>query len=156
MIRIDIPGFRNLSIEHLVLDFDGTLARNGRLLPGIHDRFWSLDQQLKIHVLTGDTFGAAREALNGLPVNLTVIDAEGQARAKLAYVRTLGLDHVVAIGNGGNDHLMLKAAALSMTVSGSEGTAVEALLASQIYFPAIHDALDTLECTLRLVATLRK
>ena len=34
MLRTDIPGFGSLRIEHLVLDYNGTLALDGRMLPG--------------------------------------------------------------------------------------------------------------------------
>ena len=35
MIAVDIPGLRELSLEHLVLDYNGTLAEDGNLLPGV-------------------------------------------------------------------------------------------------------------------------
>ena len=155
MIKIDIPGFSSLSLEHLVLDFNGTLAVNGKLLPGIHERLRVLATQLKIHVLTADTFGHAQEALAGLPVVLKVLDANGQAEAKRAFVQALAPAHVAAIGNGRNDRLMLKASALGMAVSAVEGAAVETLLAAHMFIPSIHDALDSLDSPLRLIATLR-
>lgn len=34
MVEIDIPGFRTLRLEHLVLDVNGTLALAGGLLAG--------------------------------------------------------------------------------------------------------------------------
>ena len=155
MIKIAIPGFGNLSLEHLVLDFNGTLAVNGKLLPGIHERLRVLAHQVQVHVLTADTFGHAKEALEGLPVTLQVLEREGQAKAKEAYVRALAPAQVVAIGNGRNDRLMLKASALGMAVSAIEGAAVETLHAAHVYIPSIHDALDSLDSPLRLIATLR-
>ena len=35
MIAVDIPGYRELRLEHLVLDYNGTLAEDGKLLPGV-------------------------------------------------------------------------------------------------------------------------
>ena len=35
MIAVDIPGLRELRLEHLVLDYNGTLAEDGKLLPGV-------------------------------------------------------------------------------------------------------------------------
>lgn len=155
MIRIDIPGFENLSLEHLVLDFNGTLAVDGKLMPGVHERLCSLATQLKLHVLTADTFGHVREALQKLPVALAVLEPQRQAEAKRDYLRALAPGQVVAIGNGRNDRLMLQAAALSMAVSSLEGTAVEALLAAHLYLPTVHEALDALESPQRLIASLR-
>jgi hypothetical protein len=35
MLKIDIPGFGALELEHLVCDFTGTLSVDGRLLSGV-------------------------------------------------------------------------------------------------------------------------
>src|SRR5208282_1567422 len=122
MLRIAIPGFKNLELEHLVLDFNGTLAVDGRLMAGVFERLQALSADLKIHVVTADSFGHAKEALEGLAAGLTVLPLERQAEAKLAYVEQLGPERVAAVGNGRNDRLMLRAAALGMAVSGLEGT----------------------------------
>jgi soluble P-type ATPase len=155
MLNLAIPGFKTLSLEHLVLDYNGTLAVDGRMLSGVYDRLHKLASVMRIHVVTADTFGRAREELGGLPAELAVLGPGSQAEAKLAYVRKLGAERVVAIGNGRNDRLMLGAAALSIAVSSLEGTAVEALTAAHLYLPSVHEALDLLERSLRLTATLR-
>ena len=71
MIRIDIPGGTRLLLEHLVLDFNGTLACDGELLPGVRQRLQPLSESIRIHVVTADTFGRAREQLAGLPCQLS-------------------------------------------------------------------------------------
>ena len=38
MIEVMVPEHESLSIEHLVLDYNGTLACDGRLLPGVRER----------------------------------------------------------------------------------------------------------------------
>jgi len=154
MLNLDIPGFKTLSLEHLMLDYNGTLAVDGRMMVGVFDRLLELSRILKLHVVTADTFGKAREALEGLDVELTILGPGAQAEAKLAYLQALGPEQVVAIGNGRNDRRMLEAAALSMAVSSLEGTAVEALMAAHVYLPSVHEALDLLEKPLRLVSTL--
>lgn len=60
MIDISIPGFGDLSLAHLVLDYNGTLAADGRLLTGVAPRLARLVQELQVHVLTADTFGGVR------------------------------------------------------------------------------------------------
>ena len=67
MIAVDIPGLRELRLEHLVLDYDGTLAEDGNLLPGVAAALKALAQVLQIHVVTADTFGSAAEQLAGIP-----------------------------------------------------------------------------------------
>lgn len=155
MLSVAIPGFKNLALQHLVLDFNGTLAVDGKLMPGVFERLHALTAQVRIQVVTADTFGHAKEGLEGLQAALTVLGPGDQAEAKRALVEELGPDRVVAIGNGRNDRLMLQTAALGMAVSSQEGTAVEALMAADLYVPSIHEALDLLNSPLRLIATLR-
>ena len=134
MISVDIPGFGALELAHLVLDYNGTLALDGRLLPGVADALLDLAPSLRIHVVTADTFGLAKAELAGLPVGLLVIGVEGQAEAKLRYVSGLGANTVVAIGNGRNDHEIASADLISL---------------------GILDALGLLRHPTRVVATLR-
>jgi soluble P-type ATPase len=62
----------------------------------------------------------------------------------------------VAIGQGANDSLMLKEAALSICVISAEGLSTEALLAADLVMPDINTALELFEKPLRLIASLRK
>ena len=59
------------------------------------------------------------------------------------------------MGNGRNDALMLKEAALGIAVIQEEGGAVETLLAADIVTHSVLVALDLLLNPLRLTATLR-
>lgn len=155
MIRIAIPGYRTLELEHLVLDYNGTLACDGVLIDGVKDRLAQLARELHIHVVTADTFGKARAALAGLPCELLVLPEEDQAAGKLRYAKKLGCERTVCIGNGRNDRLMLEAAALRIAVMQTEGAASESITAAHVVCLNILDALDLLSKPLRLVATLR-
>ena len=155
MLDIRLPGLRLLRREHLVLDFNGTLARDGMLLDGVRQRLDRLSKEVRIHVLTGDTFGRAREQLAGVPCDLTVLATEGQSAAKRAYVEKIGPAVTICIGNGRNDRSMLEAAALGIVVMQEEGAAVAALQAADVAVAQVTDALDLLLNPLRLVATLR-
>jgi P-type E1-E2 ATPase len=155
MLEIDIPGYRTLRLEHLILDYNGTLACDGELLDGVSDRLAALADRLQIHILTGDTFGKARAGLIGIPCELLVLPVEGQDQLKLEYIRRLGSDTTVCVGNGRNDRLMLAEAGLGIAVVQAEGAAVQTVLAAAILLPDILAALDLLLHPLRLVATLR-
>ena len=155
MITADIPGFGELRLEHLVLDYNGTLARDGALDPGIAETLTRLSRSLRLHVVTADTFGKARDELARLPLEVVVLQGAQQADAKAAFVRRLGAAAVVAIGNGRNDRKMLREAALGIAVGGPEGCAVETLRAATIVTTAVEDALTLLERPRRLLATLR-
>jgi len=155
VLTIAVPGFKTLEIEHLVLDYNGTLACDGALIEGVAERLLTLAGSLALHVVTADTFGKARAALEGLPCALVILDADNQDSAKLAYVEQLGRERTVCIGNGRNDRAMLKAAALGIAVVQVEGVAAETLTVADVVCPSILDALDLLANPLRLTATLR-
>lgn len=154
-MEISIPGFGDLSLAHLVLDYNGTLAADGRLLPGVAPRLARLAQELQVHVLTADTFGGVRQELADLPVTVTVIPRGEEAQTKAEFVRALGAKHTAAIGNGRNDALMLTEAALGVAVVQQEGAALAALTAADVVAPDILNALDLFLHPARLIATLR-
>ena len=77
MLTINIPGFRILALKHLVLDFNGTLACNGEVLPCVAERLVALAGRLVVHVETGDTFGNAAEALKDLPCQVELLPEAG-------------------------------------------------------------------------------
>ena len=155
MIDVDIPGFGRLALTELVCDFNGTLALDGRLLDEARALLPDVAKVVNIRVVTGDTFGSAREELHGCPCQVTLLEARNQAAAKAMLVAQLGADRTVAIGNGRNDRLMLKAAALGIGVAGDEGIAGEAVQACDIVTRRIAEALELLLEPRRLIATLR-
>ncbi len=155
MMSIDIPGFRKLELHHLVSDYNGTLAVDGQLLPGVAEALSAIAHHIDIHVITADTFGLAASQLNGLPVSLTVAPIENQAETKLDFVSRLGASSTIAIGNGRNDRKMLEAAALGIALIQQEGGSVASLLVADIVCTSIHDALALLRNPKRMTATLR-
>jgi len=155
MIDIHIPGYADLSIEHLVLDYNGTLAVAGVLIAGVEQALNELAQQLTIHVVTADTFGHAREELKNVDTKLTVLGANSQAEAKRDYVLALGKENVVSIGNGRNDRLMLESSALGIALIQAEGASSATCQVADVVCLSILDALALLQEPKRLIATLR-
>jgi soluble P-type ATPase len=155
MIRVDIPGFGLLELEHLVVDFNGTMAADGTCAPGIDRLLSGLAAQAQVHVLTADTFGTCRQALKDLPVTVSVLQHTPEDEAKLDYVETLGPACCAAIGNGRNDRLMLQACALGIAVIGPEGAALDALTAADVVVSDSRAAFELLVRPVRLTATLR-
>jgi len=155
MLIVAIPGFGNFELRYLVLDFNGTIACDGGLLPGVSDRIIAISLHLDVHVLTADTFGTCARAVDVLPVKVAIIDEHPEDAAKRSYVRMLGAGSCACIGNGANDQLMLEACALGIAVLGPECTAAKAVAAADIVAPGICEALDLLLNPLRLRATLR-
>lgn len=155
MISLTIPDFGDLKLTHVVTDYNGTLAVDGLLIEGVARVLRALAPRIEIHVVTADTFGLAKAQLADLPVTLTILPADHQADGKLAYIRQLGSDHVVAIGNGRNDRKMLEHAALGIALIQSEGAAAENLQSADVVCGSILDALELLRQPKRLIATLR-
>ncbi len=155
MIELDIPGRDRLTLRHLVLDVNGTLAFDGRLLDGVTERLEALHPKLEVHLLTADTHGRQAEIDRILNRKAVRVQAGREKEHKAEYVHSLGASTVVAIGQGANDAEMLKAAALGICVLSPEGTAVEALLAADIVVASIFDAFGLLENPARLKASLR-
>jgi soluble P-type ATPase len=149
-MELAIPGFGTLRLEHLVLDYNGTLALDGRPLPGVKTRLKRLARLLRIHVVTADTFGKARAGLGGVDCRLEILQGGREDRFKASYVRRLGRQRVACIGNGRNDRLMLRVAALGIVVLQAEGASAADLLA-----PSVTDALDVFLQPRRLLASLR-
>ena len=155
MIRIDIPDFGALHLEHIVLDYNGTLAIDGAPIDGVTAALGRLAEQLTVHVLTADTFGRVKTEMADVPCIVTVLGADQQDRAKEAYVRQLGADTVVAVGNGRNDRRMIRAAALGIAVILAEGATGATIQEADVVATDILGALALLAHPLRLVATLR-
>jgi P-type E1-E2 ATPase len=156
MIELNLPGATHLHLDHLVLDVNGTLALDGRLLEGVAERIAALQGQVSVHLLTADTHGRQATIDQVLGLQAVRLKPGGEAGQKGDYVRSLGAENVAAVGNGANDAEMLKAAALSIAVLGGEGLAIATLLAADALACGPLDALDLLLNPRRLVATLRK
>lgn len=155
MIEIDIPGYKKLKLKNLVLDYNGTLACDGEILPGVKARLTELAERLGIHVLTADTFGKVRSGLKGIPSELSILPLNHQDVGKLEYVKHLDAEYTAAIGNGRNDRLMLKESVLGIAVILGEGASMECVKAADVVCCTIVSALELLTNPMRLIATLR-
>lgn len=156
MIELSIPGRGEFVLNHAVLDVNGTLATDGRLLKGVELRLIALADKIEIHLLTADTHGRQAEIDSALNLVAMRVQPGNEAAQKTDFVNKLGAESVIAIGNGSNDVGMLKAAAIGIAVVGKEGLSVEALMAADVICPSVIDALDSLLIPQRLRATLRR
>lgn len=156
MLTLHVPGYRELQLNYLVLDYNGTLAVDGVPIPGVAERLAKIAAVLDIHVVTADTFGMAKHETGSWPITLSIVATDKQEEYKADYVAKLGALHCAAIGNGRNDRLMLEAAELGIAVIQAEGASQPTLSASDLVFNNINDALDSLLNPRRLVASLRR
>ncbi len=155
MIEVNIPGFKHLQLEHLVMDYNGTLAIDGMLKEGVKEELQKVSKDLNLHIITADTFGKVQTTFQNDPYTITVLGKEGQAIGKLKYISQLGLKRCVCMGNGRNDRYMLEQSALGIAVMLEEGTAKESIYSADLLVPGILPAIQILTNPLRLTATLR-
>jgi soluble P-type ATPase len=163
MITVDLGREGLLRLEHAVFDVNGTLTRDGQLFDGVIERMHTLRELVDVHLLTANAYRTQDSidqalAVTTLPnIRTTVLRTEDgpEDEQKVRYITRLGIEKVVAIGNGRNDRLMLERAVLSITVIGPEGAASDALKAAKVVVSNPVVALDLLLHPIRLKATLR-
>ena len=154
MLTIKIPGREELSLSHLVLDYNGTIAEDGEIISEMIPRLEELSQSLQICVITADTHGTAAQKCAGLPLQVLTFPTTEVGAIKAEQVRKLS-GGVVTVGNGFNDIPMSDAADLSICVIGREGCCGALLRHADVVVTSIADALDLLVKPGRLRATLR-
>jgi soluble P-type ATPase len=155
MIKVNIPNFKNITFKYLVLDYNGTLAFDGKLIKEAGKIINKLSKDIEVHIITANTFGLVKKELTGINCNLHIIPKDEQSSAKLNFIKKLGEEFVIAIGNGHNDNLMLKNAATGIAVIQKEGCSSKSLLSADLITNNIIDALNLISNPLRLIATLR-
>jgi soluble P-type ATPase len=147
-----IPGAQRIELTDLVLDVNGTLTNRGALVEGVRPRLLCLSARCSIHLVSADTFGTLDDLAESLKVHAMRV-SDGQE--KLDFVNRCGAANCGVVGNGRNDALALKAAALSVVVLGTEGASPRALQAADLLCASITDALDLLNDPRALAATIR-
>ncbi len=157
MLHITLPRTDDLTLNHLVCDVNGTLAVDGLISASVRERLITLAAQLQVHLVTADTYGTLSRLLDELRHAGAQVQAQRVETGadKVAYVRALGAEQVVAMGNGINDVGMFHLARLSIAICGAEGLALAALQAATLVASSPEAALDLLLHPRRLTATLR-
>jgi len=153
---IDIPHYPTLHLRHIVLDYNGTLAKDGELKLEARSLLKSLTERYSVHVITSDTFGSVQSQLEGFDITVKVLNSDDHTHEKAAYINELSASFCAAIGNGNNDVKMLQNAALGIALIGDEGCSTQTLMQSDIVCKSIEDALELLLNEKRLIATLRR
>lgn len=158
MSKIKVPGWKDLSIKNLVFDANGTLLTDGKINPEIVflSTLISKTYNLNLYILTAATRGIPKKVSKLLRAKLEVIEKYNQPESKSLFLRKLGAEETIAIGNGANDELMLKEASLGIAVIGKKGASSGTIIASDVVVSNIKDALELLLCPERLKASLRR
>ena len=154
-MKIEIPGYKELDLKYLVLDYNGTIARDGIIPESVKERLRILAEDYRIYVLTADTHGNAKEQCEDIPVILHTFPTGNDRDYKKEILKSMGSKHSVAIGNGRNDELMLKEAALGIAVMDREGMSAGLFRTADLCVRSMQDALDLLIYPGRIIAGLR-
>jgi soluble P-type ATPase len=150
--RYEIPGRAAIELDELLLDVNGTLTRQGKLINGVAERLRSIGRDLEITLLSSDTLGT----LDTIGASLGVVTARvDRGEEKRALVEQRGADRCAAIGNGANDAEMLAGVALGIAVVGPEGASAKTIQAADLVCGSINTALDLLLDEKSLASTLR-
>lgn len=154
-MTINIPGFKQIEIKNLVLDYNGTIANNGILIEGVEPLINKLAKNIQVYVITADTFGTVEAQLKNTNCKVLKITNKNQSQQKLDLVLKLNSSNTVAFGNGRNDELMLKEAVIGIGILESEGIYSKNILSADIICKHITNAFELLLTPNKLIATLR-
>lgn len=155
MISVSVPGWGDLDIEYLVIDYNGTCAFDGKIKENVKEMLEKVSRYIKVFIITSDTYGNIDTEGNTIGFSIIKVGKEGSAAEKAKIIKELGPEKIVAIGNGSNDVLMLKEAALGIGVIGDEGCSKEILKEADFVVKNVTDALSIILHPERIVATLR-
>jgi len=150
---INIPNFGDFEIKNIVFDYNGTLAKDGKISKEIKESLKKISEKFNIYVITSDTFGSAQKELLNLPIKLYILTSANHTEEKSKFVKKL--KNVIAVGNGNNDSLMLKESDIGICVINEEGASNKALLNSDLICKSITDAIELIKNPKRIIATLR-
>ncbi len=156
MINFLIPGHDNVKIENILIDFNGTLAIDGVLHEGISDKLIELSKIVDITVVSADTNGTVQSQLQDLPIKFRTFEGKNVSEEKKNILRQMNPVRTAVIGNGFNDHKMMREARLAIGVMEEEGICSALFSFTDIIVANIHDALDLFLKPHRIVATMRK
>jgi len=151
----NIPGRELIEIKNVLLDYNGTIAIDGKLIDGVAELINNFSSEIKFHVLTADTYGSVKKELANVNCEVSIIAKDNQDEAKLEFLEKLGKENTLAVGNGQNDKLMLKEAIIGIALIQDEGVCVESLISADIACKSIIDVFSYFETPNRLIATLR-
>lgn len=155
MITVNIPGYGDVEIKNLVLDYNGTLAKDGFLLDGLGEIINKIARSINVYVITANTFGNVETEIGNLPVKIIKLKNSDERNEKLELIKSLDPKVTASIGNGSNDELMLRESILGICIIGQEGCSTRALNSADLAINDIRAALELIIFPDRLKATLR-
>lgn len=155
MIIYEIPGREDLEIKNIVFDYNGTIAKDGKLIGGVKELINSLAEKTDIFILTADTYGTVEKECKDIQARLLTFPRENAGESKREIVEKLGGNNTLCIGNGYNDIAMFKEAILSIAVMEAEGVSAKLLIEADLVVRSIIEGINILLNKNMMKATLR-
>jgi len=139
----------------VILDFNGTIAVDGKLINGVAEKINNLSTLLNFVIVTADTYGTVEKELIGVNCKIVNLSNSKEFQSKLDVLISLGKGQTICVGNGFNDRIVLKECVLGISVLQEEGLSMEALIASDFVCKSIIDVFSCIKNPDRIKATLR-
>ena len=79
---IEIPNYKTIKLTHIVLDYNGTIAKDGVLKDEVKTILPELASKYRVHVITADTFGSVHKELKGFDVEVKVLESGEHTKKK--------------------------------------------------------------------------
>jgi soluble P-type ATPase len=153
---ITVPGIGEYEIENIVFDYNGTIAIDGIIIEGIMDKIVKLSNEFNVYIVTADTFKTVENAFKNTVINVHIIGKNNESQDKKEFIKKVGSNKTIALGNGRNDELMLKEAIISIAVLNDEGISVKTLNNADFLIKDINNFFDMIDEPKKLIAILRK
>lgn len=143
-----------MEINTIVLDLNGTLAVQGKIVNGAKERLRKVnDLGIRVLLFTGDARGNANSFCSELGIEFK---KAGSQREKEQFFLELDTKKTAAIGNARIDNGNFKHAKLSIATLQAEGIHTGILKHVDIIVLSINDALDLFLDVDTMKATMRK
>lgn len=155
MLIYEIPGRDNIEVQNIVFDYNGTIAVDGRLIPGVEELINKLSEKVNIYILTADTYGTVEKECLKINAKVLTFPKVNAGESKKNVVAELGRNNTICIGNGYNDIPMFKEAILSIAIIEGEGMSGKLLGYADIVSKSIIEALEIVLSKDMIKATLR-
>ena len=152
---IEIPGRNTLEIQHIIFDYNGTIALDGKVIEGVAEKIQALSDRIDFHVITADTYGTAEKELEGVPCQVINLSKSNEFKTKTDYLAFLGKEHCLSVGNGFNDKALLKQSILGIALIQDEWCCTETLISPDIVCKSLMYVFSFIEKPNRIKATLR-
>jgi len=156
MLTLFRPGLEPLEVEFLFLDFEGTLATDGRIHPKAKDKINLLSKRIRICVFAKGDPAPPEKTFRNMKAEVVYLTGGSFAKQKLDRLQELGPGRTVVIGNGQDDGPVIEDAGFGICVIGKEGASGEAVRKADLVVTSLLDAFDFLLKPLRQKATLGK